>query len=83
MAASTPKPSREQIRAALAAAGYGAEAVEVSASRTPTGLAVEAVEAGVLSGGQCVMAQLRGGSLELSVLPVLSNGRCFVGSTDK
>lgn len=83
VAASNPKPSREQIRAALATAGYGAEAAEVSASRTPTGLAVEAVEAGVLSGGQCVMAQLRGGGLQLSVLPVLSNGRCFVGSADK
>ncbi|WP_427135825.1 DUF6993 domain-containing protein [Pseudarthrobacter sp. S9] len=83
VARSSPQPSREQVQAALSAAGFDAATVEVSASRTPTGLSVEAVEAGVLSGGQCVMAQIRSGNLELSLLPVLSNERCFIGNIDR
>lgn len=82
LARSTPQPSREQVRASLSDAGIAPGAVEVSASRTPTGLAVDAVDAAVLSGGQCVMAQIRSGNLETSVLPVLTNGRCFIGRVD-
>ncbi|MEV5051589.1 hypothetical protein MRBLAR12_001728 [Arthrobacter sp. LAR12-1-1.1] len=81
--ASSPQPSREQIRKSLSAAGFAPAAVEVSASRTPTGLAADAVEVGVLSGTDCVMAQLRSGTVESSVLPVLPNGRCFVGSVQR
>jgi hypothetical protein len=81
--ASSPQPSREQIRGALTAAGFAPAAVEVSASRTPTGLAADAVDVGVLGGNECVMAQLRSGTVATSVLPVLPNGRCFVGSVQR
>ncbi|BCW72541.1 hypothetical protein NicSoilB8_35850 [Arthrobacter sp. NicSoilB8] len=81
--ASSPKPSREQVRASLSAAGFAPAAVEVSASRTPTGLDADAVEVGVLSGTDCVMAQIRSGTVESSVLPVLPNGRCFIGSVQR
>jgi hypothetical protein len=57
--------------------------VEVSASRTPTGLAADAVEVGVLGAAECVMAQIRSGTVESSVLPVLPNGRCFIGSVQR
>nr|WP_267546158.1 hypothetical protein [Arthrobacter sp. H14-L1] len=53
---------------------------EVSASRTPTGLKADGVEAGVLSGTQCVMAKIRDGQVSVAVLPVLPSGKCFVGS---
>jgi hypothetical protein len=81
--ASSSQPSREQIRASLSSAGFAPAAVEVSASRTPTGLAADAVEVGVLSGTACVMAQIRSGTVESSVLPVLPSGRCFVGSVQR
>jgi uncharacterized membrane protein len=81
--ASSPQPSREQIRQSLSAAGIAPAAVEVSASVTPTGLAADAVDVGVLSGTECVMAQVRSGTVESSVLPVLPNGRCFIGSVQR
>ncbi|MEO3934296.1 hypothetical protein WMO79_15990 [Micrococcaceae bacterium Sec7.4] len=83
LVASTPQPSREQVRQSLSAAGFAPAAVEVSASRTPTGLAADAVDVGVLGEGECVMAQVRSGTVESSVLPVLPNGRCFVGSIQR
>ncbi|WP_346927987.1 DUF6993 domain-containing protein [uncultured Arthrobacter sp.] len=81
--ASTPQPSTAQVREILSAAGFAPAAVEVSASRTPTGLAADAVEVGVLGESECVMAQIRSGTVESSVLPVLPNGRCFIGSVQR
>ena len=81
--ASSPQPSTAQVRESLTAAGFAPAAVEVSASRTPTGLAADAVEVGVLGGKECVMAQLRSGTVATSVLPVLPNGRCFIGSVQR
>ena len=76
---SSPQPSRNQVKDALERTGTAPSAIEVSASSTPTGLAADSLTAGVLSGKQCVMAQVRSGSVTTVVLPVLSNGRCFVG----
>ena len=83
LVASTPQPSTAQVRESLSAAGFAPAAVEVSASRTPTGLAADAVEVGVLGDNECVMAQLRSGTVATSVLPVLPNGRCFIGSVQR
>ncbi|XTR53202.1 DUF6993 domain-containing protein [Pseudarthrobacter sp. So.54] len=83
LVAATPQPSRDQIRASLTAAGFAPAALEVSASRTPTGLAADAVEVGVLTGHACVMAQIRSGTVQSSVLPALADGRCFVGSVPR
>ncbi|MDI3213853.1 hypothetical protein [Arthrobacter sp. AL12] len=83
LVASSPQPSTAQVRESLAAAGFAPAAVEVSAARTPTGLAADAVEVGVLGGNECVMAQLRSGTVATSVLPVLPNGRCFIGTVQR
>ncbi|KUM33897.1 hypothetical protein AR539_15550 [Arthrobacter sp. EPSL27] len=84
LVASAPQPSTAQVRESLAAAGFAPAAVEVSAARTPTGLAADAVEVGVLGdNNECVMAQLRAGTVATSVLPVLPNGRCFIGSVQR
>ena len=83
LVASSPQPSTAQVRESLAAAGFAPAAVEVTASRTPTGLAADAVEVGVLGENECVMAQLRSGTVATSVLPVLPNGRCFIGSVQR
>ena len=83
LVASSPQPSTAQVRESLSAAGFAPAAVEVSASRTPTGLAADAVDVGVLGDNECVMAQLRSGTVATSVLPVLPNGRCFIGSVQR
>ena len=76
------QPETAVIRESLVNAGIPAGDVEVTASRTPTGLAADAVEAGVRDGSSCVVAQLRSGSVAVSVLPVLASGGCLVGVQD-
>ncbi|MFF1829548.1 DUF6993 domain-containing protein [Paenarthrobacter sp. NPDC058040] len=77
--ASSPKPDQKEVRSALVAAGIPQANVEVSAGRTPTGLDVDAMEAAALVGESCVMGQIRDGSVAVTVLPVLSTGKCFIG----
>ncbi|MEC3853546.1 DUF6993 domain-containing protein [Paenarthrobacter ureafaciens] len=77
--ATTSTPEREAVRSALVAAGIPASNVEVSVSRTPTGLDVDAMEAAALAGGSCVVGQIRDGGVVMTVLPVLASGKCFVG----
>ncbi|WP_307074864.1 DUF6993 domain-containing protein [Arthrobacter pascens] len=80
LAAGTPKPATAQVAEALTGAGIPATALEVSESSTPTGLEADAVEAAVLQGGDCVVGQIRDGGVTVTVLPVLSSGKCFVGA---
>jgi hypothetical protein len=75
------QPSTEQeVRGALVAAGFAPADVQVTAGRTPTGLAADAVEVGVHQGGECLVAQIRAGAVSVTVLPVLADGRCLVGA---
>jgi hypothetical protein len=80
LAAGTPKPATAQVTEALTAAGVAAAALEVSASRTPTGLEADAIESAVLQGKDCVLGHIRDGSVTVTVLPVLASGKCFVGA---
>ncbi|MBT2594762.1 hypothetical protein J7I92_05585 [Arthrobacter sp. ISL-72] len=79
MAGANPKPGQDQLTAALTGAGIPAESLQVSVSRTPTGLEVDAIEAAALQGQDCVIGQIRDGSVVVTVLPVLATGKCFVG----
>ena len=79
VAAANPKPGQDQLTAALTGAGIPAASLQVSASRTPTGLEVDAIEAAALQGQDCVIGQIRDGSVVVTVLPVLATGKCFVG----
>ncbi|MBO1268760.1 hypothetical protein J1902_12375 [Arthrobacter sp. PO-11] len=81
VAAASPKPGQEQLRADLVAAGIPAGTLEVSVSRTPTGLDVDAIEAAAPSGRNCVVGQVRDGAVAVTVLPVLASGKCFVGDS--
>ena len=74
------RPATDDIRAAVVAAGFPVDATEVTASRTPTGLEADAVEAAVRTGNDCLVAQLRAANVTITVLPVLADGRCLVGS---
>lgn len=80
LAAGTPKPATAQVHEALTGAGIAPGVLEVSQSRTPTGLEADAIEAAVLQGKDCVIGQVRDGAVAVTVLPVLASGKCFVGS---
>ncbi|NUP59009.1 MAG: hypothetical protein HOQ06_05975 [Pseudarthrobacter sp.] len=80
LAAGSPKPATDQVSAALAGAGIDPGVLQVSQSRTPTGLEADAIEAAVRRGGDCVIGQVREGTVTVTVLPVLASGKCFVGS---
>ncbi|MGK3648370.1 DUF6993 domain-containing protein [Pseudarthrobacter enclensis] len=80
LASGTPKPATAQVTEVLAAAGVGPSVLQVSQSRTPTGLEADAIEAAVLQGKDCVIGQVREGAVTVTVLPVLASGKCFVGS---
>lgn len=79
LAAGTPKPATAQVVEALTGVGVAPAALEVSASRTPTGLEADAIESAVLQGKDCVLGHIRDGSVSVTVLPVLASGKCFVG----
>ncbi len=79
LAASTKAPNREQMRAAMLKAGAVEETLEISVDITPTGLAVDAIEAASPIADECVIGQVRNGKVAVTVLPVLPSGRCFVG----
>ena len=80
LATGTPKPATAQVSDALTGAGIAASALQVSQSRTPTGLEADAIEAAVVEGKDCVIGQVREGAVTVTVLPVLASGKCFVGS---
>lgn len=80
LAAGSPKPATVQVSDALTGAGIAPGVLEVSQSRTPTGLEADAVEAAVRQGSDCVIGQVREGAVAVTVLPVLASGKCFVGS---
>jgi hypothetical protein len=81
IAAATPKPAQDDLRSQLVSAGIPAPAVEVSASKTPTGLDVDAIEAAARLDKDCVMGEIRAGQVSVTVLPVLASGKCFVGDS--
>jgi hypothetical protein len=80
LAAGTPRPATAQVTEALTGAGVAPGVLEVSASRTPTGLEADAIESAVLQGTDCVLGHIRDGSVTVTVLPVLASGKCFVGA---
>lgn len=78
--AANPKPATADITSALTAAGVPARSLEVSAGRTPTGLEVDSMEAAAVQARECVIGQIRDRKVTVTVLPALSNGKCFVGA---
>ncbi len=79
LAGTTKAPNRRQMSAAMVAAGADPDKVEVSIDITPTGLAVDAIEAATLVDAECVVGQVREGTVTVTILPALESGRCFVG----
>ncbi|UWX96022.1 hypothetical protein N2K95_10020 [Arthrobacter zhaoxinii] len=80
LADADPTPDRSAVAGAFTAAGFPADSVEVSADRTPTGLEVDSIQAAAVQDGECIFGEVRNGSVSVTVLPVLSDGGCFVGN---
>ncbi|MCQ2000502.1 DUF6993 domain-containing protein [Arthrobacter zhaoxinii] len=80
LADANPTPDRSAVAGAFTAAGFPADSVEVSADRTPTGLEVDSIQAAAVQDGECIFGEVRNGSVSVTVLPVLSDGGCFVGN---
>lgn len=78
-AAQTPKPNADALRAAFGTAGVDPAAVEVSIDTTPTGLEVDAMTAAAPVGDSCIFGHVRDGVATVTQLPVLADGRCFIG----
>ncbi|WP_246295350.1 DUF6993 domain-containing protein [Arthrobacter wenxiniae] len=79
LGATTKLPNRGQMMAAMVDAGASRGKVEVSIDRTPTGLAVDAMEAAAPVAKECVIGQVRDGRASVTILPILASGRCFIG----
>lgn len=75
----SPSPSREAVREAYVSAGFSPDAVEVSQDGTPTGLGVDSIVSAAPEGSDCIVGEIRGGSLSITTIPVLSNGDCLLG----
>ncbi len=69
----------DQLRQAFEASGVDPAAIESSLDITPTGLEVDALEAAAPFEGTCVMAQVRDEEVNVTTLPVLESGLCFIG----
>lgn len=80
MAENSPNPSQQQFRDVLSPFASSPSDVEVAVSRTPTGLAVDTIQGAVKAEGACIVSGVRDGVASTTVLPVLSDGLCFVGS---
>lgn len=79
VASANPRPSQSVLRSQLISAGITDATLEVSASRTPTGLDVDAITAAARLGVDCVVGQIRESKITVVVLPVLASGRCIIG----
>lgn len=82
LAQTTKAPNRSQMLDAMLKAGASEEKTELSIDITPTGLAVDAIEAATLVGEECVVGQVREGNVAVTILPPLASGRCFVGDVN-
>lgn len=72
--------SSEVIAQTLIDAGFVAEAIEVTADRTPLGNATDVVSFGILVGDGCIVGEVRGAEVVAQSAPVLGTGRCLVGA---
>lgn len=72
----------QRIADELIAAGFPAEAIEVTPDRTPTGLRVDSIQLGVRFGEDCLIGQHdRDGGYASTVAATLVTGRCLIGAT--
>lgn len=69
-----------ELAQALIDAGFAADAIEVTADRTPLGNATDVISFAILVGDACILGELRGAEAVTQTAPVLGTGRCLVGA---
>lgn len=78
----SPEPSTVEIRDYLTKEGIKAENLQVSATTTPTGLKADATTVGWANGKNCIMGFIADQKSSVSVLPILPDGTCFIGTSN-
>lgn len=78
----TPEPSTTEIRDYLIKEGLKADHLQVSATTTPTGLKADSTTVGWANGENCIMGFIADQKSSVSVLPVLPDGTCFIGTSN-
>lgn len=73
------KPSTNDIRQYLIGEGVKTENLQITKTKTPTGLDVDAIEIGWASGDKCIMGYIHETQASVSVLPILPDDTCFIG----
>lgn len=69
-----------ELAQVLIDAGFAADAIEVTADRTPLGNATDVISFAILVGDACILGELRGAEAVTQTAPVLGTGRCLVGA---
>lgn len=78
----TPQPHGRDVIDALVAAGFDKKAMEVTPDDTTIGRAVDSIEFAVVwKKKDCLVGQVGSSSFSSSSSPVLSTGKCLVGTT--
>jgi len=65
----------------LLGAGYDPAMIEMTEDTTPIGSIADAIDAAVRFGDECLLATVRNGGWATAIAPVLSTGKCLVGTT--
>lgn len=69
------------IVAALVGAGFDVHAMQITPDTTSIGRRADSIQVSVLVGSTCLLGQFRGTTYVGDSAPVLSTGRCLIGST--
>lgn len=72
-------PSTTEIRDYLTKEGIPSANLQISATKTPTGLKADATEIGWANTDTCIMGFIADAKSSVSILPALPDGSCFVG----
>ncbi|RZT59292.1 hypothetical protein EV140_1896 [Microcella alkaliphila] len=74
------RPSSAQVADALSTGGFDRAALEVTADRTPLGMATDVISFAVRIDDDCIIGEVRGTAVTTTVVPALATGRCLVGA---
>lgn len=81
LVAANGHPDDTAIVNALAGAGFSKSAMQITSDTTSIGRAADSVQVSVLVGSTCLIGQFRGAAFVSETAPVLSTGRCLIGTT--
>lgn len=82
LATSVGYPSAAQIEDATRKVASESQVIDISPVETPTGLRADSIQiAFAVDSKECIFGYIRGKDISTSILPILSNGKCMVGTT--